>query len=173
MREIENDRSDHLFTNVYRFKSTETKLTYLIRAEYHSEEVFGIKFYAKAHQKSSRKYSLLTNKGHALRIFITCASIVPKLLKTYPTASFGLIGSRLIDEQNKEIESPNQNIRYRIYHRLIQDLFGYQTFAHFAYPEISGYLLLNRVNNVENKKTAIESMFFDNYRNIHNYEGLL
>lgn len=57
MREIENDQSDHLFTNVYRFKSTETKLTYIIRAEYHSEEVFGIKFHAKAHQKSRRKYS--------------------------------------------------------------------------------------------------------------------
>ena len=104
MKEYEEDDSEHLCTNLYRFTSTDNGLRYILRAEYHKGDVFGIKFYAKPHAKSKKKYSLLTNKGYALRVFQTCGSVVPLLLKDYPNASFGLIGSRLLDEMRKEIE---------------------------------------------------------------------
>lgn len=173
MKENEQDRSDHLYTYLFRFKSTHTRLTYILRAEYHKNDVFGVKFFAKPHRDSEKKYSLLTNKGYALRIFLTCASVVPKLLECYPKASFGLIGSRMLDEENQEIEDPDRNIRYRVYQKVIEDLFGNDTFAHYAYPKISGYLLLNKKRDVDHTKAAIEKMFIDNYRDIHNYEDII
>jgi hypothetical protein len=173
MKENERDTSDHLYTYLFRFKSTHTKLTYILRAEFHKNDVFGIKFFAKAHRHSEKKYSLLTNKGYALRIFLTCASVVPELLKCYPKASFGLIGSRMLDEKNQKIEDPNRNIRYRIYQKVIEDLFGHQTFEHYAYPKISGYLLVNKHRKVGSTKAGIENMFIENYRDIHNYEDII
>ena len=173
MKEVENDASDHIYTHLFRFKSTHTTLNYLLRAEYHKGDVFGIKFYAKTHQKSNKKYSLLTNRGYALRILRTCASVVPILLKEYPTASFGFIGSRLLDELRQEIEAPESTIRYRVYEKVVQDLFGSQTFAHYAYPKISGYLLINRRKDIESTKQAIERMFMQNYSEIHNYQDLI
>jgi len=173
MKEYEEDNSDHVFTNLYRFTSTDNGLTYILRAEYHKGDVFGIKFYAKPHANSKKKYSLLTNKGYALRIFQTCASVVPLLLKEYPAASFGLIGSRLLDEMREEIELPQRNIRFRIYEKVARDLFGEETFKHYSYPRISGYLLLNRKNNIKQSKEFIEEMFIQNYRDIHNYEDLI
>lgn len=173
MKEYEQDDSDHLYSYLYRFTSTDNGLTYILRAEYHRGDVFGIKFYAKPHANSNKRYSLLTNKGYALRIFQTCGSVVPLLLKNHPSASFGLIGSRLLDESNEEIEAPQRNIRFRIYEKIAKDLFGEETFEHYSYPRISGYLLMNRNRNIRPAKEYIEDMFIQNYRDIHNYEDLI
>jgi len=123
-KEIETDKSDHQFSLIYSFRSSETKLRYILRAEYHSGNVFGIKFYAKNHALSDFKYSIVTNKGHSLRIYLTCASIVPKLLQDYPSASFGLIASRSIDSKKEKIEPVEFNRRFKIYSDIIQELFG-------------------------------------------------
>lgn len=173
MKEYEDDDSDHLCTYIYRFTSTDTGLTYILRAEYHKGDVFGVKFFAKPHANSNKKYSLLTNKGHALRIFQTCGSVIPVLLERYPTASFGLIGSRLLDEERQEIEMTQRNIRFRVYESVAKDLFGEETFEHYSYPNISGYLLLNRKKHLKPAKKDIERMFIQNYRDIHNYEDLI
>ncbi|MEX2484028.1 MAG: hypothetical protein WED10_05705 [Brumimicrobium sp.] len=173
MKEYEEDDSDHIYSYLYRFVSTDNGLTYILRAEYHKGDVFGIKFYAKPHAKSKKKYSLLTNKGYALRVLQTCGSVIPLLLKDYPMASFGLIGSRLLDEEREEIEVPQRNIRFRIYEKVAKDLFGEKTFEHYSYSKISGYLLINKRNNIEQAKEEIERMFIHNYRDIHNYEDLI
>jgi len=167
-----DDDSDHLFTLIYSFRSTDTKLRYILRAEYHVEEVFAIKFYAKNHKQSDFKYSLLTNKGHSLRIFLTCAQLVPQLLPEYPNASFGLIGSRSIDRKQNLIEPVANNRRFKIYSDLILELFGEETFEHYDYPDISGYLLVNKNKDITATKQSIESMFYENYRDIHSFDTL-
>jgi hypothetical protein len=73
----------------------------------------------------------------------------------------------------EEIELPQRNIRFRIYEKVARDLFGEETFKHYSYPRISGYLLLNRKNNIKQSKEFIEEMFIQNYRDIHNYEDLI
>ena len=51
-KDICKDGSDHLFTYIYKFTLTETYLHYIIRAEYHTENVFAVKFYSKKDRKS-------------------------------------------------------------------------------------------------------------------------
>lgn len=171
-KEQVKDSSDHLFSLIYSFKSTDTKLRYILRAEYHVGDIFALKFYAKNHKLSDFKYSLMTNRGYSLRIFLTCAKLVPVLLHEYPGSSFGLIGSRSIDRKLNLIEPIPNNRRFKIYSALILELFGDQTFEHYDYPKISGYLLLNRSKDIIETKQKIEKMFFENYSDIHVFENL-
>ena len=46
-KDICKDGSDHLFTYIYKFTLAETNLHYIIRAEYHTENIFAVKFYSK------------------------------------------------------------------------------------------------------------------------------
>lgn len=77
-------------------------------------------------------------------ILVTCAKTVPLLLKEHPAASFGFIGSRTIDKTSGKVEGIANNQRFRTYVYFAAKKFGQQTFAHFEYPAISGYLLVNR-----------------------------
>ena len=162
------DKSDHLFTNIYTFFSSKTKLKYVIRAEYHSEDVFVVKFYCKAHRKSNHKYSKITNRGDVLNILVTNAKVIPDLLKKYPEASFGFTGSRSIDFRSNTIEGYQKNQRYRVYCNIVQTLIGSVTFTHFAYENISGYMLINNKHDIAAKKKYLEKMFIENYSEIHN-----
>jgi len=163
------DNSAHLFTLVYTFHSEVTKLKYVVQAEYHVNNIFAIKFYAKPHRKSDLKYSKIVNKGDVHNILTTIASLVPHLLKTYPDASFGFIGSRSYDKKVQKVEPYSRNQRFRIYGELVKRLFGDQTFSHFSYDEISAYLLVNKsVEDVKLKRRQIEIMFIDTYTEIHN-----
>lgn len=47
------DGSDHLFTFIYKFFCADSKLHYIVKAEYHTENVFAIKF---GSAKQERKY---------------------------------------------------------------------------------------------------------------------
>lgn len=167
-KEYETETSDHLFTLVYSFQSPETSLRYLVRAEYHEGHVFGIKFYPKNFQLSNLKYSLSVNRGHSLRIFLTCASVIPLLLKEYPDVNFGAIGVRGVGKDENTVEPPSQTRRYRIYSHIFLELIGNEQFSHFLYPENSGILLVNnRTEDIEGKKSEIEHIFYKNYTFIH------
>lgn len=162
-----NDESAHLYTLVYKFHSPITGFIYVINADYHSTDTFAIKFYVKQHRRSEYKYSKITNKGDLINILISNAKIVPELLKQYPTASFGFIGSRTIDRKSKKIEGVVLNQRFRIYRRLVSAIIGTKTFEHFEYIEISGYLLGNKIsNNVKLKEREIKKMFTQTYPNL-------
>ena len=56
------DPSAHLFTLIYKFYSPVTKYHYVIRAEYHEEDVFAMKFYCKKDRKSDTKYAKIINR---------------------------------------------------------------------------------------------------------------
>ena len=158
------DGSAHKFTVIYKFFSPVTKYFYILNAEYHDGDVFAIKFYCKKDRGSEFKFSKIVNKGDLGNILITCAKAVPILLEQYPTASFGFIGSRTVDI-NKKVEDFNSNQRFRTYKYIIKEKFGTQTFEHVVYPQISGYLLLNRSSseNLQLKERAIVQMVTDTY----------
>lgn len=159
-----NDESAHLFTLIYKFHSPITGFIYIINADYHSSDVFAIKFYVKQHRRSDYKYSKITNKGDLVNILVSNARVVPELLKDYPNASFGFIGSRTIDKKSKKIEGVILNQRFRIYRNIVSSIIGTKTFQHFEYIDISGYLLINKNSgNVKHKEKELKVMFSETY----------
>ena len=160
-KERSQDDSAHRFTYIYKFYSPVTRYIYILRAEYHIENVFAIKFYCKKDKGNEYKYSKIINKGDIGNILITCAKVIPLLLQEFPTASFGFIGARTLDKTSRKVESYINNQRFRVYKNVIAKKFGSITFEHIEYSEVSGYLLINRSSshNLLNKENAIKSMF--------------
>lgn len=159
------DNSAHKSTYIYKFYSPKTKLNYIIRCEYHLEDVFAIKFYCKKDKKSDLKYSLLVNRGDVANILITCLKVIPILLQKIPNASFAIIGAPRIDKIYEEPSS--NNVRFRVYSAIAKAKIGRVMFSHYHNEHISGYLLVNNhVDNVEAKKMAIQKMFTETYNEI-------
>lgn len=98
------DDSSHLYTYIYKFHSPVTGYHYIVRAEYHDEDVFAIKFYCKKDRKSEYKYSKIVNKGDLGNIIMSCAKVIPLLLQTHPQVSFCFAASRSVDVRNNSIE---------------------------------------------------------------------
>lgn len=161
------DNSAHLYSFIYKFNSPVTKIQYILKADYHQNNIFAIKFYAKKDRKSDNKYSKITNKGDVQNILLTCLTILPILLKDYPDASFCFIGSPSIDKKSNRIENFSNNQRFRIYRDFVSRLIGEQTFAHFEYKSISGYSLINRKNkDLEQYEKTIREMFCNTYNDL-------
>lgn len=161
------DNSAHLFTLVYKFYSPVTRYFYILNADYHEGDVFAIKFYCKKDRHSDYKYSKIINKGDAGNILVTCAYVIPNLLKEYPSASFGFTGSRTVDVRSNKVEPFQNNQRFRTYKYLIALKFAAKTFAHFAYEKISSYLLVNKKNaDIEAKERELVKMFAEIYINL-------
>ena len=154
---------------VYKFYTESTNrcqsLKYILRVEAY-EDVFAIKFYVARDRSLDDKYNRII-KAHdyrnVSRIFITCASIIPVLLKQYPNASFAVNGAESVDLESDKMESRNKNQRFRIYRTIALNLFGRETFEHFQYEHISSYLLINRAGceDIEIKAEQIKKMFLD------------
>lgn len=159
------------FSYIYKFYTERTddyqRLKYIVRVESH-ESVFAIKFYAARDRKLDRKYNRIIKANSytaTLRIFITCAHIVPTILEEFPNSSFVINGARTMDLESGKIEGENSNQRFRIYRRIALQMFGRITFEHFEFIEVSSYLLVNKSGcmDVNQKKDEIKSMFLDRY----------
>lgn len=155
------DGSDHLFTYVYKFFSPVTGYNYVIRAEYHANDVFAVKFYCKKDRSSIFRYSKIINKGDLGNIMMTCVKVVPILLKQYPIASFCLAASRSVDLEYETEENYTMSQRYKLYCYMIPKKFGFETFEHFAYDNISCYLLRNKMSL--KTKEEMEAIFRNTY----------
>lgn len=161
------DASEHLFTLIFKFYSPITKLHYILRADYHQEHVFALKFYAQKDSHSDYKYSKIINKGDIFNILITCLRTVPLILNEYPGASFGFIGARSIDPVSKRAEGYENTQRFRVYSQIVAGTIGDQTFEHYLYEAISGYLLVNRaVPDLDAAEELIRQMFIRTYQNL-------
>lgn len=161
-----NDASDHLCTYIYKFYSPKTKLHYVINADYHKEDVCAIKFYAKIHRKSYKKYNKVVNRGDLGNILISCLKCIPIILSKHPKVSFGFIGAPTFDEKNRREEIAN-NQRFRIYSQIAAEKIGSKTFTHLKYEEISGYLLVNNKFPDKDKKVdKIKKMLSSTYNHI-------
>ena len=140
----------------------------MVRADYHEEDVFAVKFYCKKDKRSDFKYSKVINRGDVGNILISCLLVIPVILKQYPNASFSFIGAPTLDPFAEKLEHAVQNQRYRIYATVASKRIGTITFLHREYPHISGYLLLNNsCENLNQKEAAIKAMFQRTYNNVH------
>lgn len=159
------DASAHLETYVFKFLSPRTKYHYIIRADYHRENVFAIKFYCKKDKRSDYKYSKTINKGDLGNIVISCLKVIPVLLQDFEDASFGFIGSRSYDSKGLVFEPIAMNQRFRIWSEIVKKKIGMATFTHLEFPEISGYLLLNKRSLISEpqKLSFIKRMFLETY----------
>ncbi|HWV74870.1 MAG TPA: hypothetical protein VN040_24290 [Pseudosphingobacterium sp.] len=164
------DGTAHLFSLIYKFYSPITQLTYILTADYHKEDFFAVKFYAKIHRKSDFKYSLIINRGDLGNIIITCLKCVPILLKQFPAASFGFIGSRTYDKKSRRLENYIYTQRYSIYKYVTREKIGSLTFQHYEYDEISGYLLVNRNCgiDIDQKERRLAAMLAQTYSDLPN-----
>lgn len=163
------DESAHLFTLIFKFNSPVTKYHYIVRAEYHEEDFFALKFYCKKDRRSDYKYSKIVNKGDVFNILITCLKAVPFILQDYPTASFGFVGARSIDKASKRFEPYSNTQRYKVYSQLVKTKVGQVTFKHIKYDDISGYLLINRnAANFTDKEALVKYMIAQTYVDILN-----
>ena len=107
------------FSYIYKFYTDRTdkyqRLKYIIRVEAH-DSVFALKFYAARDRKLDKKYNrILQAHGYtnSLRIFVTCAYLVPEILKKHPNASFAINGASSIDIYSRKREGKYDNQRFR------------------------------------------------------------
>lgn len=156
---------------IYKFRSNKTEkyqsLKYIIRVEV-IDDIYAIKFYAARDRKLDNKYNRII-KAHSysdtLRIFVTCASIVPMILKDEPLASFIINGAQSLDLKSNKIEDKANNQRFRLYRNIAIRLFGKVLFEHYEFPEISSYLIVNKKDcpNIEEKKNRIKDTLLNIY----------
>ena len=155
---------DFDFVYIYKFFG-HNRLKYILRAEQFKNNVFSIKFYADKDKGRDDKYYRLTNNYNAARVIVTCASVIPLLLKDNPTASFCFNASRSRDEIEQMIEPRENNQRYRLYKYAVPVFFGNAAFEHYAFDEVSSYLLVNKnaTPNPDDLKDTIKDMFLELY----------
>lgn len=155
------DETAHRATFVYKFYSPVTRYHYIVRAEHHDGDVFAIKFYCKKDRKSDFKYAKIINRGDLGNIIMTCARVIPLLLKQFPNASFAFAAARSVDFRNKLIENIECTQRYKLYAYMIPVKFGEITFQHIAFEKASCYILHNRKSILA--IAEIEEMFKATY----------
>ncbi len=76
---IQKDKGDSigsLYVSLYRFKSTKSKLVYIVRVEEYEYSIYAVKFYQKNHSLSKNKYRMMTNTYEPRRIINTCINII-------------------------------------------------------------------------------------------------
>lgn len=138
-----------LYVDIYRFKSTKSNLSYLVRVERYEHNMYAVKFYQKNHQLSPRKYQILSNTFEARRIIYTCMNVMYALYKENPCASFGFIGA------NCENEGIANTKRYRVYSKIVATQISEGRFKHVENVDKSAYMLINRTE-LENYPDLIE-----------------
>lgn len=162
------DYSCHEFSYIFKFFSPITRCNYILRADFHTGNVFAVKFYRKKDRKSNYRYSKIVNEGDARNILITCLKVIPLILQKHPDASFAFTASRSIDIEAGKVEDFACNQRFRIYQYLVAKKIGTKTFTHFSFKEVSSYLLVNNLSeNVEETKNRLVDMFVDTYDDLH------
>jgi hypothetical protein len=124
---------NHILTFNCRFNQQ-----YIVNVEEYPNDVFVIKFHLKSHTRSDKKYSLTTNLNDMGRVVATCLTIMMWFLtEKNPKASFGFVGANSIDEKGT-------SKRFKIYERLMSNVFSPLKFAHYTFLKSNAYLLLNR-----------------------------
>lgn len=150
---VMNDKTDAddklLYTMQYRFKSTKSHFTYIVRVEKYINHCYCLKFYNKTTSESKNKYSLRTNTFEARTIFYTLYHIMMDVLNKDNRASFFFIGA---DDEKDEIGKSTR--RYRIYRRFVSSSVSNNVFEHFRFNELSLYILVNRNVDMDNSVLA-------------------
>ncbi len=114
---------------------------YVILLEEYERDFFGVKFYLNALAESEKRFQQLTNSYDAPAIINTSLEVMGYKLKENPNASFGFTGAPLESETD---EKGKPTKRFRVYKRIMENLFSPERFAHYQLEQSSIYLLINR-----------------------------
>ncbi len=114
---------------------------YVVLLEEYEHDFFGVKFYLNALAESEKRYEELTNFYDAPAIINTCLEVMAYKIKENPRASFGFTGAPLASEKESKSEPTK---RYRVYKRIMENLFSPDRFVHYQLEESNIYLLINR-----------------------------
>ena len=110
------------FAYIYKFYSNRKdicqRLKYIVRVEVTND----IKY---------NRILKMHNYTETLRIFMTCASIVPLILQKFPLASFVINGAQSLDLESNKIEGRANDQRFRLYKNMATQLFGKERFEHY------------------------------------------
>ena len=149
-----------LQVKLYRFKSTKSKITYIVRVEKYMYNIYAVKFYPKKYKDSKNKYRIATNTFEPRRIINTCINIMLSIYKEDTMASFGFIGANGLNEN-----STNCTKRYRVYSKIMATYFSSERFYHKENKKKSAYMLINKksLHKDENLISKIESFFMEQY----------
>lgn len=138
-----NDRSysDELleYTLQYRFKSTKSNHTYIVRVERYVEHVYCVKFFDKANMLSRNKYSLRTATFEPRKIVSTVLNVMLDVYAHDRKASFFFIGA----EDEKDIAGKSTR-RFNFYADFVLSVISSKLFWHFRVDPLSLYLLINK-----------------------------
>lgn len=134
----------------YRFKSSKSNRTYIVRVERYIEHTYCLKFFDKANMLSENKFSLRTGTYEPRTIFYTLLHIMMDVYQKDPKASFFFIGAE--DEKD---EMGDTTRRYRIYRSFVSDVLSNKIFKHHRNNELSLYILVNR-ESVVNEKLFVQ-----------------
>lgn len=159
---IQKDKGDSqglLHILLYRFKSSKSKLVYIVRVEEYKHNIYAVKFYQKNHSLSKNKYRIMTNTNEPRRIINTCINIMLSVYQMNPKASFGFIGS------NGFGEDVYCTKRYRVYSKIIATYFSDKHFYHKENIEKSAYMLINNaaLKETPDLVSRIETFFVEQY----------
>ncbi len=127
------------YTMQYRFKSTKSHHTYIVRVERYKENSYCLKFFDKGNMLSSNKFSLRTGTFEARTIFYTLFHILLDVLSRDPLASFFFIGA----EDEKDVKG-KETRRFRIYRSFVTSIVSDKLFDHSRNSELSLYILTNK-----------------------------
>ena len=142
-----NEYDDLLeYTLQYRFKSTRSNHTYIVRVERYKDHSYCLKFFDKANMLSENKFSLRTGTFEPRTIFYTLFNIMLDVLKKDPNASFFFIGAE--DEKD---EPGVATRRFKVYVKFVLSTIGDNVFKHYRVNDLSLYILANKayVKNME------------------------
>ncbi len=148
--------------HIYAFKAR-SKQRYIIEVEeYEPFLIYVIKFYLKNTKDSPLKYNLRTNLNEAPTVLSTILNLMAEIYYKNPYCSFGFIGSHDINENRSNTK------RFRIYKRIMENLFSPVDFKHFQYKNGSAYLLLNNNYSINHPELfmSIEKYFKTAYQEL-------
>lgn len=123
----------------YRFKSTKSHHTYIVRVEKYISHAYCLKFFDKANLNSKNKFSLRTNTFEPRTIFYTLYHIMLDVLRNDEKASFFFIGA---EDEKDEIGSSTR--RFRVYRRFVSSTVSSRLFEHYRRNDLSLYILVNK-----------------------------
>lgn len=138
-----NDRScsDDLLEYVmqYRFKSSKSNHTYIVRVERYVEHTYCVKFFDKANMLSKNKYSLRSATFEPRKIVSTVLNVMLDVYKRDEKASFFFIGAE--DEKDNPGKATR---RFNFYADFVLSVISDKVFTHFRNDPLSLYILVNK-----------------------------
>lgn len=135
-------------TNYIQYKFKGKKRFYLVTLDVFSFGVVAIKFCALKDKNNGNRYKLIYNdeKGDPSAIISTCVRIMLDHLKAYPEASFAFYASprEAVEEMEDREKAYFRAARFRIYERVMTNLFSTKYFLHYRDKKNQMYVLLNK-----------------------------